>query len=397
MMSGKLQVAPPGSPGTEAASWATGERMRVLLWCWGRRGGGPRYTLQVARALRRFPSLDLYLSLSRQSELLTETRALGLPGFEVDTYQGLMSAIWRTLGVPQLARRFAAYLDAQRIDLVLCTMAHPWSGWVAPHIRSPGRSYVLTVHDAVPHPGDGFIGWERLMRANLRCADGILLLSEHVRDQLIARYRYPMQRTWIVPHGPLAFPGQGPRHDRPARVQRLLFFGRILPYKGLSLLLEAFIRIADRHDLYLTVVGSGNPDSRAARLAAHPRVLLDNRWIPESEVAAIFASADLVVVPYVEASQSGVVATAYGMGIPVVVTPVGGLREQVTGGETGLVAADTTSRALADAILTLCTDSALYNRCREGAWRVGQIDDTWNDIAERMVRLFQQVRMGTEP
>ena len=396
-MSGKLQVAPPGSPGTEAASWATGERMRVLLWCWGRRGGGPRYTLQVARALKRFPSLDLYLSLSRQSELLTETRALGLPGFEVDTYQGLMSAIWRTLGVPQLARRFAAYLDAQRIDLVLCTMAHPWSGWVAPHIHSPGRSYVLTVHDAVPHPGDGFIGWERLMRANLRCADGILLLSEHVRDQLIARYRYPMQRTWIVPHGPLAFPGQGPRNDRPARVQRLLFFGRILPYKGLSLLLEAFIRIADRHDLYLTVVGSGNPDSRAARLAAHPRVRLDNRWIPESEIAAIFASADLVVVPYVEASQSGVVATAYGMGIPVVVTPVGGLREQVTGGETGLVAADTTSGALADAILTLCTDTALYNRCREGAWRVGQIDDTWNDIAERMVRLFQQVRMGTEP
>jgi glycosyltransferase involved in cell wall biosynthesis len=180
-------------------------------------------------------------------------------------------------------------------------------------------------------------------------------------------------------------------------VQRLLFFGRILPYKGLSLLLEAFIRIADRHDLYLTVVGSGNPDSRAARLAAHPRVLLDNRWIPETEVAAIFASADLVVVPYVEASQSGVVATAYGMGIPVVVTPVGGLREQVTGGETGLVAVDTTSGALADAILTLCTDTALYNRCREGAWRAGQIDDTWNDIAERMVRIFQQVRMGTEP
>ena len=171
-----------------------------------------------------------------------------------------------------------------------------------------------------------------------------------------------------------------------------MFFGRIRPYKGLSLLLETFTRIADRHDLYLAVVGGGELDARAARLATHPRVHLDNRWIPESEVAAIFAAADLVVVPCVEASQSGVVAAAYGMGVPVVVTPVGGLREQVTVGETGWVAADTTVEALADAILILCTDRALYARCRAGARQAGQIDDAWDGIAERMTTFFQQVR-----
>jgi len=390
-MSGKLQAAPPESPATVATSQATGERMRVLLWCWGRRGGGPRYTLQVARALSRIPSLDLSLSLSRQSELLVETRALGLPIFEVDTYQGLLSAAWRTLAMPRLARRFAAYLDARRIDLVICTMIHPWSGWVAPRIRSPERSYLFTAHDAAPHPGDRFVAWDTLTRANLRCADGILLLSEHVRDQLIARYRYPIQRTCIVPHGPLAFPGQGLRRNQPNRARRLLFFGRILPYKGLSLLLEAFASLADRHDLHLAVVGSGNLDARAAHLATYPRVRLDNRWIPESEVAGIFASADLVVVPCVEASQSGVVAAAYGMGVPVVVTPVGGLREQVVAGETGLVAAAITPQALADAILTLCTDSALYARCCEGALRAGR-DDAWDAIAERMTAFFRQVR-----
>jgi glycosyltransferase involved in cell wall biosynthesis len=374
------------TPGT------AGERLRVLLWCWGRRGGGPRYTLEAARALGRLPSLDLALSLSRQSELWAETRALGLPIFEVDTYQGLMSAAWRTLAVPRLARRFAAYLDARRIELVVCTMIHPWSGWVAPRIRAPGRSYVFTAHDAAPHPGDRFVAWDPLMRANLRCADGVLLLSEHARDQLIARYRYPPQRTWVAPHGPLAFPGQALRHDPPDRARRLLFFGRILPYKGLALLLEAFASIADRHDLHLAVVGSGTLDARAARLAVHPRIRLDNRWIPESEVAAILASADLVVVPCVEASQSGVVAAAYGMGVPVVVTPVGGLREQVIAGETGLVAAEVTARALADAILTLCTDGALYARCREGATRAGRIDDAWREIAERMAAFFWHIR-----
>jgi glycosyltransferase involved in cell wall biosynthesis len=80
------------------------------------------------------------------------------------------------------------------------------------------------------------------------------------------------------------------------------------------------------------------------------------------------------------------------MGVPVVVTPVGGLREQVIAGETGLVAAEVTARALADAILTLCTDGALYARCREGATRAGRIDDAWREIAERMAAFFWHIR-----
>lgn len=366
--------------------------MRVLLWYWGRRGGGSRYTLQVAQALGRLPSLDLSLSLSRQSELLTETKALGLPVFEVDTYQGLRSAAWRTLTIPQLARQFAACLNAWHIDLVLSTMIHPWSGWMAPRVRSPKRTYVFTAHDAAPHPGDRFIGWDWINRANLRCADGVLALSEHVRQQVAARYRYPLDRIRVVRHGPFVFPGENhsPNPSVPAR--RLLFFGRIRPYKGLSLLLEAFRQIADRHDLYLSVVGSGELDAQAARLINHPRIRLDNRWIPENEVAAMFTAADLLVAPCVEASQSGVVEAAYGMGLPVVVTPVGGLQEQVIQNETGLIAAAATPAALAEAILRLCTDNALYQHCREGARRAGRIDENWHEIAEQMAAFFQQLR-----
>lgn len=368
-------------------------RLCVLLWCWGRRGGGPRYTLHVAQALSRIPTLDLHLSLSRQSELLTETKALNLPIFAVDTYEGVLSAAWRTLVLPQLVRRFLAYLESQQIDLVVNTMIHPWSGWVAPRLRSTKRAYVFTLHDATPHPGDRFIGWEAITRANLKCADGVLVLSDHVRNRLLSHYHYPPERICIVPHGPLAFPRPEATSPRPERARRLLFFGRIRAYKGLSLLLEAFRQIAEHHDdLSLAVVGSGELDARAARLATHPRIHLDNRWIPEHEVAAIFEAADLVVVPCVEASQSGVVEAAYGMGVPVVVTPVGGLCEQVVDGETGLIATAATSEALAEAIITLCTDNTLYSRCREGAQRAGRIEETWDGIAQRLAAFFQQVQ-----
>ena len=138
-----------------AARGEEGEPLRVLLWCWGRRGGGPRYTLEAARALNRLPSLKVHLSVSRQSEVIEETRSLGVPMYEVDTVEGHGSAVWRTLGVPWLARRFAEYLDANHIDVVLCSMAHPWSGAVAGHICSPRRPYVLTVHDALH---GGYVG-----------------------------------------------------------------------------------------------------------------------------------------------------------------------------------------------------------------------------------------------
>ena len=159
----------------------------------------------------------------------------------------------------------------------------------------------------------------------------------------------------------------------------------------MPLLLEAFFRIAERYDLYLRVAGRGKLDARTARLAEHPRVRVDNRWIPESELALIFASCDLVVAPYVEASQSGVVAAAYGMGLPVVVTPVGGLREQVISGETGVIADETTPQALADAIERLTTDRALFRKCCEGARLAGRIDDTWNAIARQMARVLYEV------
>lgn len=360
-----------------------GAPLRVLLWYWGRRGGGARYTLELARALARLPSVETRLSLSRQSELYAETKALGLPGLDVDTFDGARSAAWRTLALPAVSRRFVGYVARERIDAVICTMGHVWNGWVAPRLP-PACRYLYTAHDAAPHPGDRHPGWHWLVRRNLSRADGLLTLSEHVRERILADFGFPAGRAWVAPLGPLAFPGHVRRAGARPRARRLLFFGRILPYKGLSLLLDAFERIAPARDLALTVAGAGDAGEAAGRMAANPRVRWDNRWIPEADVAGVFAAADLVVVPYVEASQSGVVASAYGMGLPVVATPVGGLREQVEPGRTGLVAADCTPAALAEALARLCDDADLYARCCAGAREAGQRDAAWDEIAERV-------------
>ena len=124
--------------------------------------------------------------------------------------------------------------------------------------------------------------------------------------------------------GPVAPPGA---HTGPRRV---LCFGRLRAYKGLDLLAEALRLVGTRPDMEVRVVEGQGPESPAlANLRALPGVKVENRWVPECEVSTILSWADVVVLPYREASQSGIAPTALAAGRRVVATRVGGLSEQL--------------------------------------------------------------------
>ena len=361
-------------------------RTKILLWHWGRRGGGPRITLELARALAPRDDVEVHLSLSRQSELFAETTSIGLPGYHVTTYRGAASAIVGGLRIPAYRRGLRAYLDAHDIRLVLCTMSHLWNVFVVPGLVCAAR-YVLIVHDAALHPGEENRLRARLMAAEIRRCDGVVALTEHVRHAVTQRYAYPAARTAIIPHGVLVFDSElaAARRYPVGRPFRVGFFGRILPYKGLPLLVEAMEILVRRHrGLELHVIGGGNIGDlvpRLQRLGAH----IDNRWLPESEISAALARLDLLALPYIEASQSGVIAAACGAALPVVVTPVGGLLEQVHDRDSGIVAKSGTPEAIAAAIECLVTDAALYERCSSGARALAVGELSWPAIADRLL------------
>jgi glycosyltransferase involved in cell wall biosynthesis len=171
-----------------------------------------------------------------------------------------------------------------------------------------------------------------------------------------------------------------------------MFFGRILTYKGIGLLLDAYESIVHQKDVALSIIGSGDLSPWREQISRLPRVEIDNRWIEAGEIGAILSRADLLALPYIEATQSGVAAAAYAAGIPVVATPVGGLTEQVRHGETGLIAGRVDAPALADAILRLASDEALYRRCAAGAAAYAAVGLNWNDIASRIAEVLSRVR-----
>lgn len=141
------------------------------------------------------------------------------------------------------------------------------------------------------------------------------------------------------------------RYDKPSARQLfdistkevIIFFGLIRPYKGLMKLLEAFPLIKQqRKDISLLIVGECYGDvkvyeNKIKELGIEKDVVFVNKFIANEDIEPYFVASDVVVLPYESATQSGIIMTAYAFGKPVVVTSVGGIKEQVVQNKTGVV------------------------------------------------------------
>src|SRR5262249_72347 len=211
------------------------------------------------------------------------------------------------------------------------------------------------------HPGDYYPFRELVLRREIERADALIVLSDHVGRAAQQLYDFPVDRIRTVKHGAFYFGSSDVRtrnfpHNRPFR---LLFLGRIVKYKGLGLLLDAYSLLRARGAaVELDIVGSGDLGPHKAQLTGLPGVSIINKWVDEGESAKALERADLVVLPYIEASQSGVAASALAAALPIVATPVGGLVEQVSHGRTGVIAAGMESEDLATAIQRFFRDPA---------------------------------------
>jgi glycosyltransferase involved in cell wall biosynthesis len=356
--------------------------MRILLWYWGRRGGGAQMTLGLATGLARRPGIALALSVSAQADLLAETAALGLPMDPVPTYASLPGFLAGTVRVPWLAQRLERQAREFRADAVVSVMTHLWTPLVAPALPRAGIPFIPVVHDALPHPGDPGFAWGWRLRRELAAATGAITLSDAVAEAI--RRRCPALPLARLTLGAL-LPATVLPPRAPSASTRFLMFGRLRGYKGLDLLRDAWPLLRECcPDATLRVVGEGDAEALAPGLAALPGVTVVPRWVAEADIPALLAAADAVVMPYREASQSGVVGQAYALGVPVVATPVGGLVEQVRDGVDGILAEAVSAPALAVAMARLC-DPAARARLALGARAAGEALVDWDARAMEFV------------
>lgn len=243
--------------------------------------------------------------------------------------------------------------------------------------------FALTVHDPVRHPGDSASAWTvRSNRALVRGAGLIFVHGEALREELLELLE-PSAPIVVVPHGidPAALT---PVPAGPS----ILFFGRLSRYKGVDMLLDAMADVWRRlPDATLTIAGAGEIDDHAA--LADSRVDLRLGHVADADVPGLFEAARCVVLPYRQASQSGVGSLAKAHGRPLVATAVGSLGELLADGSGVLVAADEPAR-LAEALVTVLEDRELAQRLGTAGARTAAREGSWDAVSGRTLAAYRE-------
>jgi glycosyltransferase involved in cell wall biosynthesis len=262
--------------------------------------------------------------------------------------------------------------------------------------RALAAPILLTVHDVSTHPGEDSrepARRERVRRDLRARAAAVVVHGESLRADFLARPGEFCRDVTAIPHGCYTVLRHWARPAVPEIPRSILFFGRIHEYKGLDVLLEAARRAAMRvPDLRIIIAGDGaDLDGRHRDLADDPRIDLRRGYLTNDRVAEAFQQASIVVLPYLEGSQSGVVRVAYVFGKPVVVTRVGSIPESVREGETGLVVPPRDPAALCDAITALLLDDPRRAAMGKAALAMADGPMGWETVARRTEAILERI------
>ena len=271
-----------------------------------------------------------------------------------------------------------------------------WMSYFAPSLgfitrRMKKRCKVISILDnVIPHEPRFFD--TPLTKYFLTGSTGCITLCNAVAEDLL---RIKKDARYTVIQHPL-YAHFGPKLDRneaeaklglKAGMKNILFFGLIREYKGLDILLHAFALLPDDYQLIIAGEPYGSFDSYQKIIDTIPgkeRVNMNLKYIKDSEVKDYFSAADLAVLPYRSATQSGISSVSYHFEVPMIVTDVGGLKETIGDRGTGIVAKEGSPEGIAKEILRYFSDKRIYDSCVENI-RKEKIRLSWKTFCRKLI------------
>jgi glycosyltransferase involved in cell wall biosynthesis len=255
------------------------------------------------------------------------------------------------------------------------------------------RPRVFTVHYPLPSTRAGLATQRRLLAG----MNAVISHSEHGARRLRDEAGIEPGRVRVIPHGAFDYlthlPEERPLPAELADVSGpvILFFGLLRPYKGIDVLLEAF-RSIEGAELWIAGMPRmplGPLRDLAAR--AHDRVRFIPRFVPDPEIPAYFRRADIVVLPYRDAEQSGVLYTALAFGKPMVISSVGGFTEVAERHGAARLVPPGDAAALATALRELVATPTARARLAVAAAEAAAGPYSWDAIGARTLELYREL------
>jgi acetyltransferase-like isoleucine patch superfamily enzyme/glycosyltransferase involved in cell wall biosynthesis len=266
-------------------------------------------------------------------------------------------------------------------------------------ILCPGIKFVTTVHDPIPHSSEkiSLHKFKHAVRDQIRRrSHGLIVLGESLRPVLSEYSGFPQERIHAVPHGEFRYYSffDSSRAAVKDGHKDVLFFGRWDSYKGLDVLAAAEPLITARvPQARIILAGEGRmPLSELRPHIINPQNYeIRNYTIPDQEVAELFSRAEVVVLPYKQATQSGPLHIAGTFGKPAIVTRVGALPDVVHNGENGLLIPPNDPEALAAAVCYLLEHPDEAKRMGRNAKAMMAQAHSMEHVAEIQASVYRKV------
>ena len=314
---------------------------KILVNYIGKSGGGPAFAYEFAKGLA-LNGYDIYVIMSEfvDNRKLWDTcdvfkdvyyvKTNRLPGKQYYLRAQLEFMIF---GKSKIKSHFA---DIQ-FDYVITTMQHLWSLDISKLVNA--KRIVWLCHDPVPHSGSGKID-KFLSDQFAKLADDTVVLTKKFIPIVCEQWGLSVNNVHYMPHGrQLMYNSFEPNKTFYSDNNiNFLFFGYIREYKGLSVLANAYKRLLVYSDnITLTIAGSGDFSPYKKEFDGLHNVRVVNRYIADNEVGAFFSGPNVVtVMPYLDATQSGVSLTAMEFNSIIIASNTGGLKEQLADGTIGI-------------------------------------------------------------
>lgn len=317
--------------------------LNILLNYTGPIGSGPVFTLELARGLischctvyavlsKNISNIDEWKSLLQESHLYFADTHTSKKDFFQKTFK------FYSRGYKELYNKFK---DIE-FDYSVRTFHSYWDRFIDKRLNP--KIIVTFCHDPIVHSGEPFIK-KFLFTRLIKKSDEVVVLTKSFIPIVNQKYKIPLQHIHYIPHGRMDMYKRKQIKgssfvdgDKLSKTVNYLFFGRIEKYKGLEILADAYEMLTNKYtDVSLTIAGSGNFTDYIGKYNKLEHVEIINKYIPDEEVGQYFSKPNtIVVLPYIDATQSGVIPIAFEYETPIIASRTGGLYEQLDNGKIG--------------------------------------------------------------
>ena len=269
-------------------------------------------------------------------------------------------------------------------------------GWPSlyeyPLLLKYGRKTIVTVHDPLPHVKNIKARVYRVLRSVVSGSIFSYILLNRNQTEAFSHY-------YKIPTNKIKYSNLGnydvikmfvEKKEYNNNEKSILFFGRVSPYKGIEYLLEAFTQLCQYYPTTkLIVAGGGTYYFDINKYKQNPQIVFVNEYVSTEKLATLINNSLFVVCPYVTATQSGVVASAFALGKPIIATRVGGLPEMIDDGKTGLLIKERDVESLIHSMKTLLDNKKLLEDLSSNIIRESNFGlCSWKNIAANTISIY---------